>query len=61
MKYYLVEACQNRFVLFDYLKRTKLNQTLIQAMHRSLIKEDRDDALILTEVKWTPCVRPKSV
>ncbi|MBS0603412.1 MAG: hypothetical protein JSS60_00070 [Verrucomicrobia bacterium] len=48
MKYYLAEACQNTFVLFDHREGGVDKKTLQQA-HRCLIEEDRDDALLITK------------
>ncbi len=47
----LAQACQNRFVLFDFLTKTPTCQEIQQA-HQSLILSGRDDALILTEAAW---------
>ncbi len=44
MKYILAEACQNTFLLFDCLDASHID---LAEAHRSLVLEDRDDALIL--------------
>lgn len=46
MKYYLAEACQNTFVLFDCLNTIFEDETF-QMAHRALCTENRDDALVL--------------
>ena len=49
MKYYLAEACQNTFVLFDCLDAPRLEPDFLQKAHAILLQEDRDDAMILTD------------
>lgn len=48
MKYYLAEACQNTFVLFDCLAFKEIGDDQIEEMHQILVEEERDDALLLT-------------
>lgn len=45
--YYLGDACQNNFVLFDQIDASTLEDEFLRYVHRSLVKENRDDALIL--------------
>ena len=47
MRYFLAEACQNTFVLFDCLEMKTLDKTVLEEAHEALKKENRDDALIL--------------
>ncbi len=48
MNYYLAEACQNTFILYDCLESTSLEYAFLEEAHSFLEKEGRDDALILT-------------
>ena len=47
MKYYLAEACQNTFVLFDCLHVSQVNGEFLSLAHDCLKRESRDDVLIL--------------
>jgi diaminopimelate epimerase len=47
MKYYLGDACQNTFVFFDRLETSALDESFLKQVHSTLLKEKRDDALIL--------------
>lgn len=47
MNYFLANACQNTFVLFDCMDKSTLNADLIKEAHQCLVHEQRDDALIL--------------
>jgi len=47
MKYYLAEACQNTFVLFD-CREEGVTARVLQEAHRCLLALGRDDALLLT-------------
>jgi diaminopimelate epimerase len=47
MKMILAQACQNTFVLVDLREQTSLDATKIEKIHNTLLKEDRDDAIIL--------------
>jgi diaminopimelate epimerase len=47
MKYYLAEACENTFVLFDCLSLPMVDETFLEEAHQCLEEEERDDALIL--------------
>lgn len=49
MNYYLAEACQNRFILFDCLTVSSLDETFLKKASALLKKENRDDALILVD------------
>lgn len=51
MDYYLGDACQNTFVLFDRLDASFLDKAFLQKVHQCLIEEKRDDALILFDGK----------
>lgn len=48
MKYYLAEACKNTFILFDYLNSPIEDANFFFKARQCLEKENRDDALILT-------------
>lgn len=50
LKYFLAEACQNTFVLFDQIGKTP-NKLFWKKVHTVLLKEQRDDALVLTLCK----------
>lgn len=52
MKYYLGVACQNTFVVFDYLDYPTIQSHMVETAHLSLIANDRDDALILLNGEW---------
>ncbi len=47
VNYYLAEACQNTFVLFDCLELSCVDESFLKKAHPCLLKENRDDALIL--------------
>lgn len=47
MNYFLAEACKNTFVFFDCLK-TPPDESFWARAHAALLKEGRDDAIILT-------------
>lgn len=47
MNYYLAQACQNTFVLFDCLAASSLDPQVVKKVLQSLQREKRDDALIL--------------
>lgn len=47
--YYLAEACNNTFILFDCLSKTEVDQEFLKQAHACLIKEGRDDCLILID------------
>lgn len=47
MNTYLTEACGNTFVLFDCLRQTHLSSSFLKKAHQRLLKENRDDALLL--------------
>lgn len=47
MNYYLGDACQNTFLLFDRLNSPLLEVEFLQQAHRQLLEEQRDDALIM--------------
>lgn len=47
MKYLLTEANQNTFVLFDCIDEKAKDSSFFEEVHRILLKEKRDDALIL--------------
>jgi diaminopimelate epimerase len=47
--YYLAEACENTFLIFDYLNIAALDEPTKRRAHASLIKENRDDAMILID------------
>lgn len=47
IKYHLAEACQNTFVLFDCLNQSCVDGLFLKGAHQCLVKENRDDALIL--------------
>ncbi|HCJ82790.1 MAG TPA: hypothetical protein DHV52_00390 [Parachlamydiales bacterium] len=49
MRYFLTEACKNSFVLFDLMDHSLLEKSLTNRIHRTLLEEKRDDALILVE------------
>lgn len=49
IKYHLAEACQNTFVLFDCLNQACLDEPFLKRAHQCLVKENRDDALILCD------------
>src|SRR5581483_9734598 len=51
MNYYLAEACCNTFVLYDRLETKELDLDFFEKVHLDLMKEDRDDALILIDGK----------
>lgn len=51
--YHLAEACKNTFVLFDCIENAP-DKHFWQFAHAALIKENRDDAIILTLEKKTP-------
>lgn len=46
-KYLLAEACKNTFILLDLLEEINPDQNFLDYVHKSLIKEGRDDSLIL--------------
>jgi diaminopimelate epimerase len=48
MKYLQTSACENTFLLFDFMA-TKVNSQILLEAHKHLVKEKRDDALLLTE------------
>jgi diaminopimelate epimerase len=52
LSYFLAEACQNTFVLFDSIK-TPPEESLWKEVHALLLKTERDDALVLTLEKQT--------
>jgi len=47
--YYLAEAIRNTFLIYDGLKHSSLDQSVMQRIHSCLIKENRDDAMILVD------------
>lgn len=47
MKYYLSEACQNTFVLFDCIYAEEVDGAFLKQARQHLENEARDDALIL--------------
>lgn len=47
MNYLLAESCQNTFLLVDCLKESVLTPLFLKLVHAKLLKENRDDALIL--------------
>ena len=47
--YYFAEACKNTFLLFDYLSMNQIDQPALQQACEHLIKEKRDDAMLLFE------------
>jgi len=47
VNYYLAEACQNTFILFDCLPVSEVDEPFLLKAHRCLEEEGRDDALIL--------------
>lgn len=47
MKYYLTEACQNTFVLFDCIDEKKISRSVLKQARQCIENENRDDALIL--------------
>lgn len=49
MNYHLAEACGNTFVLYDCLDAKELGLAFFEKVHQDLMKEDRDDALILVD------------
>lgn len=51
MKYYLAESSQNTFVLIDCLHQEHVDPSFLEHVHKVLIQEDRDDALILLSGK----------
>lgn len=53
MKYHLGEACENAFILFDCLDNQMVNEEFLKQARNSLEKENKDDALILTDKKVT--------
>lgn len=48
MKYLLSEANQNTFVLFDCINKESKDPSFFDKVHRILLKEKRDDAIILS-------------
>lgn len=52
LTYFLAEACKNTFVFIDHLKAPP-GEFLWDQVHYVLLKEERDDALILTLEKKT--------
>ena len=49
--YYLAEACQNTFLIYDGMTLGTLDKKFMQQIHSYLIKENRDDAMILVDGK----------
>src|SRR3990172_4448657 len=47
--YYLAEAIQNTFIIYDGLKHSVLDKAFLLRIHSHLIKENRDDAMILVD------------
>ncbi len=47
MKYYLAEACRNKFILFDCLGECALDDEFIKKARTALEEHGRDDVLIL--------------
>jgi len=47
MQYYLAESCQNTFIIIDCQSEASLSDALLIQAHKCLLKEKRDDALIL--------------
>ncbi|MFA6915779.1 MAG: hypothetical protein WC222_05235 [Parachlamydiales bacterium] len=47
MKYYLAEANQNTFILYDFLDKQSVDQKLLNEVQKALLFENRDDALLL--------------
>ena len=49
--YFTAEACKNTFVLYDRLNLKEVDDNLFKLVHANLMKEDKDDALILIDGK----------
>jgi diaminopimelate epimerase len=49
MEYFLAEACENTFVVFDCLGTPVVESPFLQKAHDCLVQEKRDDALILID------------
>lgn len=52
MTYFLSEASGNTFLLVDCLGEDQLDAQKVEEIHKKLLQEDRDDALILTGGQW---------
>lgn len=51
MMYYLGEACENTFVLFDCMQESAASEEFLDGALQCLHEEERDDALILINAK----------
>ncbi|MBF8263906.1 MAG: diaminopimelate epimerase [Parachlamydiales bacterium] len=47
--YFLAEGCQNTFLIYDAATRRTLDPAFLKWVHSYLIKEKRDDAMILVD------------
>lgn len=47
-KYFLGEACKNTFIILDSLTKKSVSNNFLSKVHKCLMKEQRDDSLILT-------------
>lgn len=47
--YFFGEACKNTFLIFDCLSIAKLDEDFIKKAHECLLKEKKDDAMILID------------
>jgi diaminopimelate epimerase len=45
--YYLADACHNTFLIWDCIDLPALDESARQCIHSNLLKENRDDAMIL--------------
>ncbi|GGI82417.1 hypothetical protein [Legionella impletisoli] len=45
----LAEGCQNTFILVDCLKEKTLDDASLETIHQILVREERDDAMILLD------------
>ncbi|NGX46816.1 MAG: Diaminopimelate epimerase [Chlamydiae bacterium] len=51
MQYYLAEACENTFILFDCLDKNSVSEEFLDIAYEYLYEEERKDALILINAR----------